>query len=117
MTSHTAHYLRQLSPDVYVAAQLDPQAMAWAAKQGIRSVINNRPDFEAGPEQPANALIEAAALEAGLAYAYLPVAPLYQSPQEIARFAELLATMPKPIVAFCRSGARSGKLFLAATQG
>ena len=117
MTSHTTHYLRQLSPDVFVAAQLDPQAMAWAAQQGIRSVINNRPDFEAGPEQPTNASIEAAAIAAGMSYAYLPVSPLVHSPQDIARFAELLATLPKPIVAFCRSGARSGKLFLAATQG
>jgi uncharacterized protein (TIGR01244 family) len=117
MTTHITHYLRQLSPDVFVAAQLDPQAMAWAAQQGIRSVINNRPDYEAGPDQPANALIEAAALAAGMSYAYLPVSPMIQSPQDIARFAELLATLPRPILAFCRSGARSGKLFLAATQG
>ena len=116
MTSHTTHYVRRLSPDLCVAAQLDPDAMAWAARQGFKSVINNRPDFEGGPEQPANAPIEAAAAAAGLAYAYLPVAPGYQSPQEVARFAALLASMPKPILAFCRSGTRSGKLFLAATQ-
>jgi hypothetical protein len=40
-------------------------------------VINNRPDFEAGPDQPTNADIQAAATAAGLAYAYLPVAPAY----------------------------------------
>ena len=39
------------------------------------------------------------------------------APDEIARFAELLATLPKPILVFCRSGARSSKLFAAATAG
>jgi uncharacterized protein (TIGR01244 family) len=107
---------QQLGSDLAVAPQLDPEAMALAAQHGFRSVINNRPDFEAGPEQPTNARIEAAAVAAGLTYVFLPVAPGYQSPEEIARFAKLLATLPKPILAFCRSGARSGRLFLAASQ-
>ena len=106
--------VQQLSADVCVAPQLDPAAMALAAAQGFKSVINNRPDFEGGAEQPTSAAIAAAAAAAGLAYAYLPVAGGYQSPAEIARFAELLATMPRPILAFCRSGTRSGKLFFAA---
>ena len=46
-----------------------------------------------------------------------PVAPNLQTPAEIARFAELLAELPRPILAFCRSGTRSGKLFRAATGG
>jgi uncharacterized protein (TIGR01244 family) len=104
-----------VAPDVCVAPQLDPTAMAWAAQNGFKSVINNRPDFEGGPDQPTNASIEAAALAAGLEYAFLPVNGGYQSPEEIERFAELLRTMPRPILAFCRSGARSGKLYQAAS--
>lgn len=117
MTTQDAHSLRQLNSDLSVAAQLDPAAMAWAAQLGFRSVINNRPDFEGGPEQPTSAAIEAAATSAGLAYAHLPVAPAEQSPQEIARMAELVAALPKPILAFCRSGARSGKLYQAGQPG
>lgn len=113
--SDFAPQVQQLAPDFCVAGQLGPEAMAWAAAQGFRSVVNNRPDFEAGPGQPTNAAIEAAAQAAGLSYAFLPVAPAYQSPQEIARMAELLATLPKPILAFCRSGARSGRLFYLAS--
>jgi uncharacterized protein (TIGR01244 family) len=107
---------QQLSPELSVAPQLGPDAMAEAARCGFRSVVNNRPDFEAGPEQPTSAAMEAAAVAAGLTYVYLPVAPSYQSPEEIARFAQLLATLPKPILAFCRSGTRSTKLFLAAVR-
>ena len=109
--------IQQLSHDVCVAGQLDPAAMAWAAHAGFKSVVNNRPDFEGGPDQPTNAAIEAAARAAGLDYAFLPVLGGYQSPEEIARFASLLATMPTPILAFCRSGARSGKLFRASSSG
>jgi uncharacterized protein (TIGR01244 family) len=106
----------RLSHELSVAPQLEPASMQLAADAGFKSVINNRPDFEAGPTQPTNASIEAAARAAGLEYRYLPVHPAVQTPEEIARFAELLATLPKPILAFCRSGTRSGKLYQAATQ-
>ena len=108
---------RPVAPDVCVAPQLTPEAMAEAARQGFRSVINNRPDYEEGPEQPTHASIEAAARAAGLAYAFLPVDGGYQSPQEIEAFARLLEEMPRPILAFCRSGARSTRLFMAALRG
>jgi uncharacterized protein (TIGR01244 family) len=113
----SAPQVQQLSADVCVAGQLDPAAMAWAAQAGFRSVINNRPDFEGGPEQPTSAAMQAAALAAGLHYAWLPVAPQMQTAQEIARFAELLNELPKPVLAYCRSGARSGKLYRGATGG
>ena len=107
--------IRAVSPDVCVAAQLSPEAMAELARAGFRSVINNRPDFEHGPDQPTNAAIEAAAKAAGLEYRFLPVSGGYQSPQEIAAFATLLGELPRPILAFCRSGARSARLFAAAS--
>jgi uncharacterized protein (TIGR01244 family) len=109
--------LRAVAADVCVAPQLSPEAMAEAARQGFRSVINNRPDFEHGPDQPTSAQIEAAARAAGLEYRFLPVDGGYQSPQEIEAFAALLAELPRPILAFCRSGARSGRLYSAATAG
>lgn len=113
----TAPAVQQLSPDVCVAGQLDKDAIAWAARSGFRSIINNRPDHEGGLEQPTSASLEAAARDHGLAYAFLPVASSMQTPEEIARFSELIETLPKPILAFCRSGARSGRLYRAATGG
>jgi uncharacterized protein (TIGR01244 family) len=106
---------RPVADDVSVAPQLQPEAMAEAARAGFRSVINNRPDFEEGPNQPTNASIEAAAHAAGLQYRFLPVNGAYQSPEEIAAFAALLKELPRPILAFCRSGARSTRLFVAAS--
>lgn len=103
--------LRQIAPDVCVAPQLTPAAMAEAAAMGFRSVINNRPDFEHGPDQPTSAEIAAAAKSAGLEYRHLPVDGGYQSPEEIAAMAQLLAELPRPALLFCRSGARSARLY------
>jgi uncharacterized protein (TIGR01244 family) len=108
--------LRAVASDVCVAPQLSPEAMAEAARAGFRSVVNNRPDFEHGPDQPTNADIEAAARAAGLEYRFLPVAGGFQTPEQIAAFALLLEELPRPILAFCRSGNRSANLFLQATQ-
>lgn len=108
--------IRALTPDVCVAPQLSPEAMAEAARAGFKSVINNRPDFEHGPDQPTSAQIEAAAQAAGLVYRWLPVDSGYQSPEQVAAFAQLMQELPRPILAFCRSGARSTRLYAAATQ-
>ena len=107
--------LRQIAEDVFVAPQLDATAMAELARLGFKSVVNNRPDFEHGPYQPTSASVEAAANAAGLAYRFLPVAGNYQSPEEIAAFGKLLSELPRPLLAFCRSGARSTRLYQQAT--
>ena len=113
---NTSLPIRAVSDTVCVAPQMTPEAMAEVAALGFRSVVNNRPDFEHGPDQPANAAIETAAKAAGLEYRYLPVSGAYQSPEEIAAFAQLLRELPAPVLAFCRSGARSTRLFMAASQ-
>lgn len=108
--------VRQIADDVCVAPQLTPEAMAAAAEAGFRSVVNNRPDFEGGPDQPTNAAIEAAARAAGLEYRFLPVSGAYQSPEDAAAMAALLAELPRPLLMFCRSGARSTRLYMLATS-
>ncbi|MBL8330435.1 MAG: TIGR01244 family phosphatase [Rubrivivax sp.] len=108
--------VRQIADDVCVAPQLSPEAMASAAQAGFRSIVNNRPDFEGGPDQPTSASIAAAAQAAGLEYRYLPVNGGYQSPEEVAAMASLLAELPRPLLMFCRSGARSARLFSLATS-
>jgi len=108
--------VQRVSESVSVAGQLATESMAEAAAAGFRSVINNRPDFEGGPTQPTSASMETAARAAGLEYSFLPVAGNFQSEAEIARFLELIHSMPSPVLAFCRSGARSARLFQAASS-
>jgi len=106
--------LHAIAHDVCVAPQLTPEAMAEAARMGFRSVINNRPDFEHGPDQPTHAAIEAAAHAAGIEYRFLPVHSVHHSAEQVAACAQLLAELPRPLLLFCRSGARSAKLYQAA---
>jgi uncharacterized protein (TIGR01244 family) len=105
-----------LAPDFATAGQIAPEDIAEAAAAGFRSVVNNRPDFEGGPAQPTSQTIGEAARAAGLDYAFLPVQSAYQTPEEIARMRELLERLPKPVLAFCRSGTRTANLFRAVKQ-
>jgi uncharacterized protein (TIGR01244 family) len=107
---------RPIADGISVAPQLTPEAMAEAAAAGFKSVVNNRPDYEHGPDQPSSAQLRAAAEAAGLQYRHLPVSGGYQSPEEIAAFAQLLQELPRPLLAFCRSGARSTNLYAQAVQ-
>jgi uncharacterized protein (TIGR01244 family) len=96
--------------------QIDPSHLAEIAQQGYKSIINNRPDGEGGPDQPSNAAIQAEAERLGLNYAYLPVVPSAITPAQAQEMARLLKTMPGPVLAFCRSGARSTNLYHLAMQ-
>jgi sulfide:quinone oxidoreductase len=96
--------LHPLSPTVSVSAQLSPDVMPELAASGFKRVISNRPDGEE-PGQPPAAVMEAAALEAGLTFAWIPVSGL-PGPDQVAAVAALLAD-GVPTVMFCRSGMRS----------
>lgn len=103
-----------ITPEFATSGQLTPDDVAQAAAAGFRSIVNNRPDREGGPAQPASQSIAQAADAAGLDYAFLPVQPALQTPDEIARMRELLHALPKPVLGFCRSGTRTANLFRAA---
>ncbi|QWD87804.1 TIGR01244 family phosphatase [Polynucleobacter paludilacus] len=98
------------------APQIDPAQLEEIVAQGYKSVINNRPDFEGGPSQPLNEVIEAKAKSLGLHYAYLPVVSGSITPEQVIEMARLLKTLPSPVLAFCRSGARSTNLYQLAQQ-
>jgi uncharacterized protein (TIGR01244 family) len=94
-----------------VAGQLQPEDMPALAAAGIRSIINNRPDFEAGAAQPTSAQLEAAARAAGLDYRYLPVPPAGHTPEQARSMASAVAALRQPVLAFCRTGRRSAALY------
>ena len=77
--------LHPLSPTVSVSPQLAPDAMPALAAAGFGRVISNRPDGEE-PGQPPAAVMEAAARDAGLAFAWIPVSGL-PGPDQVAAVA------------------------------
>jgi len=62
-----------MSDNVGFAGQIGPEHVDQVVEKGFKSIINNRPDMEGGPEQPTSAQIEEAARQAGLDYVYQPV--------------------------------------------
>ena len=105
--------LRPLSSTVSASAQLSPDVMPALAASGVARVISNRPDGE-DPGQPTAAVMEAAALQAGLAFAWIPVSGL-PGPDQVAAVAALLAD-GVPTVMFCRSGMRSAAAWAMAER-
>lgn len=108
--------VQQITSEFSVAPQLTPEDMAAVAAAGYKSVIINRPDFEGGPDQPTSEAVSAAAREAGLRVQYQPVVSGAITADDVAKFAELLQTLPAPVLAYCRSGARCTALFQSATK-
>ena len=105
--------LRPLSPTVSVSAQLSPGDMPALAASGFGRVISNRPDGE-DPGQPSAAAMEAAARDAGLGFAWIPVSGLPGSDQVTAVAAMLADGVPT--VMFCRSGMRSAAAWAMAQR-
>lgn len=96
---------RNVTPDFAVAAQLTPDDLRQAATQGFRLVICNRPEAEA-PGLPSQAEMRLAAEAAGLAFTYLPFSGP-PPPNVVAATAQLLDEASGPVLAYCRTGARS----------
>jgi uncharacterized protein (TIGR01244 family) len=106
--------MRQLDDGLFVSGQIEPEEVAGLAAQGIRTIVNNRPDGEA-PGQPTGEAIRAAAEQAGIAYAGIPVSQLTREAIEESR--QLFASAERPILAFCASGTRSAYLWALAQAG
>lgn len=108
--------IKKLTEQLSVAPQIGVADIAALKAAGFRTVICNRPDGE-GSDQTAYADIEAAARAAGLEARYLPVVPGRFGAAEAIEFAAMIEALPQPVLAYCRSGARSGMLWQAAQQG
>jgi len=96
---------RRVTDDFSTAPQISVADVAEAARQGFRTIINNRPDGEE-LAQPTAQEIEAAAKAAGLAYFHIPVRG-GPTPEQVAATESVLAEAEAPVLAFCRSGTRS----------
>lgn len=107
--------LRQLTPDLAVAPQIQPDDLPALAEAGFRVLVNNRPDAEVGPGED-HQTMRTAAEAAGLSYHFIPFIPGQITPEMISAQAEALSA-PGPKVAYCRSGNRSAVLWALTRAG
>ena len=101
---------KAIDQNLSVSEQIASQDITAIASAGFKSVICNRPDGE-GADQPVFAEIETAARAAGLAAAYLPIVSGKVSDEDAAEFGLLMDRLPKPVLAYCRTGTRSTTLW------
>lgn len=106
--------IRQITEDYSVAPQIGIEHVPLIKAAGFKSVISNRPDAEDGAVP--HDQIEAAAKEAGLTFRYLPVVSGQMTQENIDDQAAALDALPKPVLAYCRSGTRCTNLFAAVQQ-
>ena len=98
------------------APQASPEDMVLVAKQGFASVMNNRPDFEHDADQPTAQSVADAAHAVGMEFYDLPFSASRVTPELLVQFAQVVGQAEKPILVYCRSGARSTGIFRMALE-
>jgi sulfide:quinone oxidoreductase len=102
-----------LTPVLSVSAQISVADLADLAQAGFKSIICNRPDGESADQTGFNEIAKAA--EAlGLQARYLPAETGKVTNEQGAAFGKLMDELPKPVLAYCRSGTRSTTLWALA---
>ena len=102
-------FKRQLD-DLTIYGQLNAEHIKALAAAGIKTLIFNRPDAEEY-NQPKTADLQQQAEASGMTWVHQPVASGQVTQQQGIEFGRLYAAAEKPVVAFCRSGARCGCLW------
>ena len=106
--------LKKLTDTFAVSPQIRVADLAALREMGFRAVICNRSDGE-GVDQPTFTEIEQAARQLGMEAHYLPVESGKVSDQDAELFRSYLDTLPRPLLAYCRSGMRSATLWALAS--
>lgn len=104
-----------MSHDISITGQITPEQIPQIAKQGFKTIINNRPDGEE-PNQPTSAELAEAAEQAGLAYKEVSFAGNELNQNHVEEFADFFNQAEQPVLIFCRTGNRSTGIYEAAKR-
>lgn len=102
--------VNKITDKVSASPQIVADDVAALKAAGFKAIICNRPDGE-GSDQPSFAEIENAAKEAGMEARYVPVVAGKISDADVAAFGAALKDLPRPVLAYCRTGTRSATLW------
>ena len=102
--------IRQIDDEYAVSGQISVEELREIKDMGFKSIVCHRPDREL-PDQPAFAEIRKAAEALGLEIRQIPVGPMGVTSDNVAAMVDALDEMPRPMLGFCRSGARSTKIY------
>jgi len=101
--------VRKIDDQFSVIGQITPEQVQAVSDAGYKSIICARPDDEEFG-QPRFDEVARAAEGLGLQIVHIPVSGGLGEGQ-IIRFHDAWEKMPKPMLGYCRSGARAGSLY------
>lgn len=108
--------VRQIAADFSVAGQIEIEDVAALKSAGYKSIICNRPDFE-DPDQTLAETLRGIVLAAGMEHRFIPVSgAIGMTMENLEATITALEELPRPILAYCRSGARSTNLYQQAVM-
>src|SRR5262245_23048858 len=96
----------RITDKLTVAVQPRLEEFPRFAEDGFATIINNRPDGEEAG-QPGTAAENAAASDAGLGYAHIPVTMAAISEADVRAFQSVVDKAAGPVLAHCKGGARA----------
>ena len=98
--------IRPIDDEYSVSGQISVEDLDQIKALGFKSIVCHRPDGES-PDQTPFSVIEARARELGLDIAHVPVGPMGVTEEAVAGMVDALDEFPRPMLGYCRSGARS----------
>jgi len=107
--------VRKIDDDYSVSAQIDADDVDIVSLLGFRSIVCHRPDHEQA-DQPEFSAIAERARQLGIEVRHIPVTPAALTEEAVGGMARALGELPRPILGYCRSGARSTKIYERALQ-
>ncbi|MCL1624179.1 sulfur transferase domain-containing protein [Moraxella sp. Tifton1] len=107
--------MTELAPEfrITISGQITPADVAELANQGVKTIINNRPDHEE-MNQPTSDEIQAACDKHDIAYKQIAFAGGMLDMTHVQEFADFFNATERPLHIFCRSGNRSSIILQAA---
>ena len=108
--------LRRLTDEFTVSPQIETEHVHGIAGAGFRSVLCNRPDGEEAGQCAYDRIAEAARAE-GMETRSVPIVSGMITPESLEEFRAALKELPKPILAYCRTGTRCTMLWAITQHG
>ncbi|MEI4481667.1 MULTISPECIES: TIGR01244 family sulfur transferase [Phyllobacterium] len=102
--------IRQIDDRYAVTGQISPDDVRDIVAAGYGALICNRPDGES-PDQPDFAEIAKVAEKAGIPVYYVPIIAGQLTQDDVDAMASALEQAEGPVLAYCRSGARSTNIY------
>ncbi|WP_394427219.1 TIGR01244 family sulfur transferase [Vreelandella stevensii] len=106
---------KPLEPGVEITSALAVDELKEVKARGFHAVVCHRIEGES-EDFPDEAGFREKARQLGLAWVHIPVKPGEYNEADIRAFAEALQQLPRPLLAFCRTGKRATHLWAFAKR-